>query len=109
MPHTLQPNILSTNPMNRIQTEQWNCSALTRVIGDPVLMWTIFLEEGTLPVDPAGSLTTTWGEINRISSVIVQIEFYHRRASSARFLLIQLSAKKTSDEILNSYLSPPFY
>ena len=36
---------------------------IDEVIGDPVLMWTIFLEEGVLPVDPAGSLTTTWGEI----------------------------------------------
>ncbi|MCE2415532.1 hypothetical protein J4G07_16205 [Candidatus Poribacteria bacterium] len=36
---------------------------IDEVIGDPVLMWTIFLEEGVLPVDPAGSLTTTWGKI----------------------------------------------
>ena len=36
---------------------------IDEVIGDPVIMWTIFVEEGVLPVDPAGSLTTTWGEI----------------------------------------------
>ena len=36
---------------------------IDEVIGDPVLMWTIFLEEGQLPVDPEGNLTTTWGEI----------------------------------------------
>ena len=36
---------------------------IDEVIGDPVLMWTIFLEEGVLPVDPTGNLTTTWGEI----------------------------------------------
>lgn len=36
---------------------------IDEVIGDPVIMWTIFLEEGVLPVDPAGSLTTTWGEL----------------------------------------------
>lgn len=36
---------------------------IDEVIGDPVIMWTIFLEEGVLPVDPVGNLTTTWGEI----------------------------------------------
>jgi hypothetical protein len=36
---------------------------IDEVIGDPVLMWTIFLEEGVLPVDPTGNFTTTWGEI----------------------------------------------
>ena len=36
---------------------------IDEVIGDPVLMWTIFLEETVLPVDPEGNLTTTWGEI----------------------------------------------
>ena len=36
---------------------------IDEVIGDPVIMWTIFLEEGQLPVDPEGNLTTTWGEI----------------------------------------------
>ena len=36
---------------------------IDEVVGDPVLMWTIFLEEGVLPVDPTGNLTTTWGEI----------------------------------------------
>ena len=36
---------------------------IDEVVGDPVIMWTIFVEEGTLPVDPTGSLTTTWGEI----------------------------------------------
>ena len=36
---------------------------IDEVIGDPVIMWTIFLEEGVLPVDPTGNLTTTWGEI----------------------------------------------
>ena len=36
---------------------------IDEVIGDPVLMWTIIVEEGVLPVDPTGNLTTTWGEI----------------------------------------------
>ncbi len=36
---------------------------IDEVIGDPVLMWTIFLEEAVLPVDPEGNLTITWGEI----------------------------------------------
>ena len=36
---------------------------IDEVVGDPVIMWTIFLEEGQLPVDPVGNLTTTWGEI----------------------------------------------
>ncbi len=36
---------------------------IDEVIGDPVIMWTIFVEEGSLPVDPAGNLTTTWGEL----------------------------------------------
>ena len=36
---------------------------IDEVIGDPVIMWTIFLEEGQLPVDPEGNLTTTWGDI----------------------------------------------
>ena len=36
---------------------------IDEVVGDPVLMWTIFLEEGVLPVDPTGNFTTTWGEI----------------------------------------------
>ena len=36
---------------------------IDEVVGDPVIMWTIFLEEGVLPVDPTGNLTTTWGEI----------------------------------------------
>ena len=36
---------------------------IDEVIGDPVLMWTIFLEETVLPVDPEGNLTTTWGDI----------------------------------------------
>ena len=37
---------------------------IDEVIGDPVIMWAIFLEEGQLlPVDPAGNLTTTWGQI----------------------------------------------
>ena len=30
MPHMPQPSTTSTNLMNRIQTEQWNCSALMR-------------------------------------------------------------------------------
>ena len=36
---------------------------IDEVIGDPVIMWTIFVEEGVLPVNPEGNLTTTWGEI----------------------------------------------
>ena len=36
---------------------------IDEVIGDPVIMWTIFVEEGQLPVDPEGNLTTTWGDI----------------------------------------------
>lgn len=36
---------------------------IDEVIGDPVLMWTIFVEEGVLLVDPTGNLTTTWGKI----------------------------------------------
>ena len=36
---------------------------IDEVIGDPVIMWTIFLEEGQLPVEPDGNLTTTWGDI----------------------------------------------
>ena len=36
---------------------------IDEVIGDPVIMWTIFVEEGTLPVDAEGNLTTTWGQI----------------------------------------------
>ena len=36
---------------------------IDEVIGDPVIMWTIFLEEGQLPVSPIGNLTTTWGDI----------------------------------------------
>ena len=36
---------------------------IDEVIGDPVIMWTIFLEEGQLPVSPVGNLTTTWGDI----------------------------------------------
>ena len=36
---------------------------IDEVIGDPVIMWTIFLEEGQLPVNPVGNLTTTWGDI----------------------------------------------
>lgn len=36
---------------------------IDEVVGDPVIMWAIFLEEGELPVDPTGNLTTTWGEM----------------------------------------------
>ena len=36
---------------------------IDEVIGDPVIMWTIFVEEGQLPVSPIGNLTTTWGDI----------------------------------------------
>ncbi len=36
---------------------------IDEVIGDPVIMWTIFVEEGVLPVDPTANLTTTWGKI----------------------------------------------
>jgi hypothetical protein len=36
---------------------------IDEVVGDPVIMWTIFLEEGQLPVSPVGNLTTTWGDI----------------------------------------------
>ena len=36
---------------------------IDEVVGDPVIMWTIFLEEGVLPVDPVGNLTATWGQI----------------------------------------------
>ena len=36
---------------------------IDEVIGDPVIMWTIFVEEGVLPVNPEGNLTTTWGQI----------------------------------------------
>ena len=36
---------------------------IDEVVGDPVIMWTIFVEEGVLPVDPTGNLTTTWGKI----------------------------------------------
>ena len=36
---------------------------IDEVVGDPVIMWTIFLEEGQLPVEPDGNLTTTWGDI----------------------------------------------
>ena len=36
---------------------------IDEVVGDPVIMWTIFVEEGTLPVSPVGNLTTTWGDI----------------------------------------------
>ena len=36
---------------------------IDEVVGDPVLMWTVFLEEGQLPVDPTGNLTTSWGGI----------------------------------------------
>ena len=36
---------------------------IDEVIGDPVIMWTIFLEEGTLAVQPGEKLTTTWGTI----------------------------------------------
>lgn len=36
---------------------------IDEVVGDPVIMWTIFLEEGQLTVDPSGNLTTTWGKI----------------------------------------------
>ncbi|RKU24004.1 hypothetical protein C6503_01935 [Candidatus Poribacteria bacterium] len=36
---------------------------IDEVIGDPVIMWTIFVEEGQLPVSPVGNLTTTWGDI----------------------------------------------
>ena len=31
--------------------------------GDPVIMWTLFLEAGTLAVEPGDKLTTTWGQI----------------------------------------------
>lgn len=50
----------SNEPYNEGQV---TLQGIDEVIGDPVLMWTIFLEEGTLPVDPAGSLTTTWGDL----------------------------------------------
>lgn len=36
---------------------------IDEVIGDPVIMWTIFVEEGVLPVNPEGNFTTTWGQI----------------------------------------------
>ncbi len=36
---------------------------IDEVVGDPVLMWAIFLEEGQLPVEPVGNLTTIWGQI----------------------------------------------
>lgn len=36
---------------------------IDEVVGDPVIMWTIFIEEGILPVDPVGNLTITWGQI----------------------------------------------
>jgi hypothetical protein len=36
---------------------------IDEVIGDPVIMWTIFLEEGKLAVEPDAKLTTTWGRL----------------------------------------------
>jgi hypothetical protein len=36
---------------------------IDEVVGDPVIMWTIFLEEGELSVKPGGKLTTTWGRL----------------------------------------------
>ena len=37
---------------------------IDEVIGDPIIMWTIFLEEGSfIQVQPGGKLTATWAEI----------------------------------------------
>ena len=63
MPHTTRPSILSTNPTNRIRKDKVELLGIDEVVGDPVIMWTIFLEEGQLPVEPDGNLTTTWGDI----------------------------------------------
>lgn len=36
---------------------------IDEVVGDPVIMWTIFLEGGALSVEPAQKLSTTWAKI----------------------------------------------
>ena len=36
---------------------------IDEVVGDPVLMWTLFLEAGKLAVDAEEKLTTTWSKI----------------------------------------------
>lgn len=37
------------------------------VVGDPVIMWTIFLEGGTASVQPGEKLTTTWSKVKSLS------------------------------------------
>lgn len=39
---------------------------IDEVVGDPVIMWTIFLEEGSLQVQPGEKLTTTWAEVKEM-------------------------------------------
>ena len=36
---------------------------IDEVVGDPVIMWAIFLEEGELAVEPSEKLTTSWAKI----------------------------------------------
>jgi len=36
---------------------------IDEVVGDPVLMWTLFLEVGKLAVDAEEKLTTIWSKI----------------------------------------------
>lgn len=39
---------------------------IDEVVGDPIIMWTIFLDEGQLAVQPGEKLTTTWGKIKTV-------------------------------------------
>ena len=40
---------------------------IDELVGDPVIMWTIFLEAGSLQVQPARKLATTWCRIKNQS------------------------------------------
>ena len=39
---------------------------IDEVVGDPVLMWTIFLEEAPIQVQSAGKLAVTWADVKQI-------------------------------------------
>ena len=53
----------SNEPYPKVKVELFG---IDEVVGDPVIMWTIFLEEGSLQVQPGEKLTTTWASVKEM-------------------------------------------
>ena len=61
---------------------------IDEVIGDPVIMWTIFLEEGQLPVEPRGEFNHNLGRHqDGLTEVLFKTILLSQAGFSARLLL----------------------